>query len=84
MDEYSRLDAVVRARLRNWPQRPPGLNPRVQDAWLRGRPAEKQSNTNNPFLKLPGSNRKARRTAWSDGGGHDFVPALHVVLVSLI
>ena len=51
------LDALVRARLRTWPQRPPGLggNGSGNDTWLRGRPAERESY--NPFLKLPGSNR---------------------------
>ena len=51
------LDALVRARLKQWPQRPPGLPaPERGDAWLRGRPGP--TNTGNqPFLKLAGSNR---------------------------
>jgi hypothetical protein len=50
------LDALVRARLKTWPQRPPGLGASGsgKDTWLRGRPADLHFN---PFLKLPGSNR---------------------------
>ena len=38
------LDALVKARLRDWPQHPPGLAPRPnhQDTWLRGRPTYDQ------------------------------------------
>ena len=52
------LDALVKARLRDWPQHPPGLMPRPnhQDTWLRGRPTYDQGSCH-PFLKLPGSNR---------------------------
>ena len=52
------LDALVKARLRDWPQHPPGLMPRPnhQDTWLRGRPTYDQ-NSCHPFLKLPGSDR---------------------------
>ncbi len=48
------LDEVVRTRLKSWPQRPPGITPRPQDAWLRGRPNEGSFHC---FLKLPGSDR---------------------------
>lgn len=52
------LDKLVRERLRQWPQRPPGLkeSPSGRDGWLRGRPCEK-TGSNFPFLKLPGSDR---------------------------
>jgi hypothetical protein len=52
------LDALVRERLREWPQSPPGLAaPEGRtDSWLRGRPSE-LSGACQPFLKLPGSNR---------------------------
>ncbi len=54
-EPYPSLDAVVRARLNSWPQRPPGLGAgRRKGAWMRGRPA---GNFHNPFLKLPGSDR---------------------------
>ncbi len=55
---YASLDHLVRARLRQWPQRPPGLQPRLngRDGWLRGRPCETDG-WNMPFLKLPGSTR---------------------------
>jgi len=58
MQEFRSLDALVRTRLRQWPQRPPGLvGPRTgRDGWLRGRPTEKTSPCH-PFLKLPGSDR---------------------------
>jgi hypothetical protein len=58
MIEYRRLDAVVRSRLREWPQRPPGLGVAARGAgrWLRGRPAEIKGSAH-PFLKLPGSDR---------------------------
>jgi len=57
MPDFRSLDALVRARLRQWPQRPPGL-PQAgsgRDAWLRGRPAEMTASYN-PFLKVAGSN----------------------------
>ena len=55
---YPSLDSLVRARLRQWPQRPPGMAAKTgsPDGWLRGRPCETDG-TNFPFLKLPGSNR---------------------------
>jgi hypothetical protein len=58
MVNFPSLDKLVRARLRQWPQRPPGITapPGSRDGWLRGRPCE-VSGTHFPFLKLPGSNR---------------------------
>jgi hypothetical protein len=58
MAGYPSLDSLVRARLRQWPQRPPGMAAKTgsPDGWLRGRPCETDG-TNFPFLKLPGSNR---------------------------
>ena len=52
------LDTLVRDRLREWPQCPPGLQRRAPDpgGWLRGRPAESMGACH-PFLKLPGSTR---------------------------
>ncbi len=53
------VDALVRHRLRSWPQHPPGLsdsNPGHHDAWLKARPGEAEG-ADDPFLKLPGSNR---------------------------
>ncbi len=52
--QYS-LDSMVRARLTQWPQHPPGLDCDRKGAWLRGRPDA--SNANLCFLKLPGSDR---------------------------
>src|SRR5271166_3032757 len=56
-NNYMTLDSIVRARLRKWPQRPPGLKSQSNDAWLRGRPCDKQGATVHPYLKLPGSTR---------------------------
>lgn len=50
------LDALVKQRLKAWPQRPPGLPSSEPDAWLRGRPADDMG-TCHPFLKIPGSTR---------------------------
>jgi hypothetical protein len=52
------LDHQVRTQLKKWPQRPPGVvsSPKQPGTWLRGRPGDKAA-TNQPFLKLPGSNR---------------------------
>ena len=51
------LDSLVRERLKQWPQRPPGVKSTAlrTDAWLRGRPSEDVRC--HPFLKLPGSTR---------------------------
>jgi hypothetical protein len=51
------LDRLVKQRLKEWPQRPPGLEPSLigRDSWLRGRPAD--DTVCHPFLKLPGSTR---------------------------
>lgn len=56
MESYKSLDAMVRERLRKWPQQPPGIRIGARDAWLRGRPCE-QERTTHPYLKLPGSSR---------------------------
>jgi hypothetical protein len=52
------MDALVRNRLLEWPQRPPGATPTSKQpgTWLRARPADKSVSCN-PFLKLPGSDR---------------------------
>lgn len=56
MDRFPSLDAMVQARLRRWPQRPPGIVAQANRSWLRGRPDYPQSQ-GKPFLKLPGSTR---------------------------
>lgn len=55
---YHALDQLVRAQLKKWPQRPPGVvaSPKQPGTWLRGRPGD-PSVAAHPFLKLPGSNR---------------------------
>lgn len=58
MEKPQSLDSLVRARLRLWPQRPPGLAQPAhhRGAWLRGRPTA-GAGTYPPFLKFPGSER---------------------------
>jgi hypothetical protein len=58
MTEPQSLDMQVKAQLRRWPQRPPGLRMprRGRHVWLRGRPGD-DSAACYPFLKLPGSTR---------------------------
>ena len=51
-----RLDNIVRARLKTWPQRPPGATPSEGGAWLRARPSEGEPIAQ-PYLKVPGSDR---------------------------
>lgn len=52
------LDDLVRIRLRQWPQRPPGIRQQRNGTWrwLRGRPTE-DSASYHPYLKFPGSSR---------------------------
>lgn len=52
------LDHAVRAQLKKWPQRPPGVvsSTKQPGTWLRGRPSD-LPDCAHPFLKLPGSNR---------------------------
>ena len=54
MDQVETLDALVKKRLKQWPQHPPGVQ--VTDNWLRGRPTDGQLRCH-PHLKLPGSTR---------------------------
>jgi hypothetical protein len=84
MPQYRSLDAQVKERLRQWPQRPPGMKPplRGSDAWLRGRPSLDLS-VCHPFLKLPGSCRL--RTLpdglWLNFGGTPAEPFVDVFAV---
>jgi len=54
MYQAESLDALVKKRLKQWPQHPPGA--RGTDYWLRGRPTEGILRSH-PHLKLPGSTR---------------------------
>ncbi|MCR0980604.1 hypothetical protein [Roseomonas populi] len=51
-------DEMVRRSLRQWPQQPPGTlsNAKQPGTWLRARPGDART-ANQPFLKLPGTNR---------------------------
>ncbi len=71
MSDRLALDNLVRSRLKQWPQRPPGLKQRPgQNAWLRCRPSA-DSKQVHPFLKLPGSNnwRTLPDGLWLNFGG---------------
>jgi hypothetical protein len=53
------VDSLVRAKLRTWPNHPPGLEDMdmgARGAWLRARPGT-FNDIDDPFLKHPGSNR---------------------------
>ena len=53
------LDALVRHKLRSWPQHPPGLADHdfgARGCWMRARPGA-ADDSDHPYLKLPGSNR---------------------------
>lgn len=53
------MDAVVRDRMRHWPQTPPGLentDPLVRGAWLRARPCA-ADDAEGPSVKIPGARR---------------------------
>ncbi len=84
MSTFKSLDALVRARLRQWPQRPPGLGqaPRGADAWLRGRPIDETACLH-PFLKFPGSERL--RTLpdglWLNFGGTPVEPFVDIFAI---
>jgi hypothetical protein len=54
---HKELDELVRTRLREWPQRPPGTQASNRQAgtWLKARPGDPNF-PGQPFLKLPGSN----------------------------
>jgi hypothetical protein len=84
MQRYRSLDALVRARLKQWPQRPPGLaRARTEGGkWLRGRPADETAACN-PFLKLPGSDRL--RTLpdglWLNFGGTAVEPFVDILAI---
>jgi hypothetical protein len=58
MTHVRSLDELVRIRLRQWPQRPPGISQQRNGTWrwLRGRPSD-DSMATHPFLKFPGSSR---------------------------
>lgn len=77
------LDALVRNRLKTWPQRPPGLggSGSGNGAWLRGRPDDGYKCL--PFLKLPGSDRL--RTLpdglWLNFGGTPVEPFVDILAV---
>ncbi len=84
MVPFHSLDALVKARLRQWPQRPPGLSrgKGTYDGWLRGRPCE-TGGICQPFLNFPGSDRL--RTLpdglWLNFGGTVLEPFVDIFAV---
>ena len=59
MAGYTSMDALVRQKLRTWPQHPPGLADHdmgASGAWIRARPGTPED-PDQPHLKLPGANR---------------------------
>ena len=81
MTGFPSLDSLVRARLRKWPQRPPGIGQQRNGTWrwLRGRPTD-ESMASHPFLKYPGSTRM--RTLpdglWLNFGGSPAEPFVDI------
>ncbi len=84
MAEYRSLDALVRARLRRWPQHPPGLSTHAgaPTQWLRGRPSEVACGSF-PFLKLPGSERLRTMPdgLWLHFGGTPLEPYVDILAI---
>ena len=82
MKDFRSLDALVRARLREWPQRPPGLARGERTRWLRGRPAEVVG-VCHPFLKLPGSRtlRTLPDGLWLHFGGTPAEPFVDIFAI---
>jgi hypothetical protein len=79
------LDGLVRERLREWPQAPPGMHKpgRLSGTWLRGRPSSEPVKAANPFLKFPGSDRM--RTLpdglWLNFGGTPVEPFVDIFAI---
>ena len=77
------LDSLVKERLKQWPQRPPGVSAPAlgRDSWLRGRPSDDLRY--HPFLKLPGSTRW--RTLpdglWLNFGGTPVDPYVDILAI---
>jgi hypothetical protein len=84
MHAHLSLDALVKDRLKRWPQKPPGLRPsrRGRDAWLRARPGAESDGTH-PFLKLPGSTklRTLPDGLWLNFGGTAVEPFVDIFAV---
>lgn len=84
MSECLGLDLLVKERLKQWPQQPPGLRMpgRGREIWMRGRPGADASTTH-PFLKLTGSLRL--RTLpdglWLNFGGTIMDPFVDVLAI---
>jgi len=83
LEPYYSLDALVRARLKQWPQRPPGAAApaKGRDKWMRARPTVNE--VGNPFLKLPGT--KSFRTLpdglWLNFGGTPVEPYVDIFAI---
>jgi hypothetical protein len=82
MRNYLCRDAVVKARLRDWPQHPPGIVPDADSplTWLRGRPTYDLGSCH-PFLKLPGAAklRTLPDGLWLNFGGTPVDPFVDIL-----
>ena len=82
LSDQASLDSLVKARLKRWPQRPPGLTQqRGRNSWLRGRPPV--DTKIHPFLKLPGSNhmRTLPDGLWLNFGGEPEDPFVDIFAI---
>jgi hypothetical protein len=81
MQDFRSLDGLVRERLRQWPQRPPG-SVRAKSNWLRGRPTE-VTGKHHPFLKFPGSRhlRTLPDGLWLNFGGTPAEPFVDIFAI---
>jgi hypothetical protein len=83
------LDSQIKQRLKQWPQRPPGVKPAASggDAWLRGCPMDdgpsKTRRPHPPFLKLPGSTqwRTLPDGLWLNFGGTPVEPFVDIFAI---
>jgi hypothetical protein len=79
------LDALVRQKLRAWPNRPPGLDEGMWGgAWVKARPVV-NDDIEYPYLKLPGTNRM--RTVpdglWMNFGGSERDPYVDIFVIEV-
>jgi len=85
MNGHMSLDALVRQRLRLWPQRPPGIRQQRNGTWrwLRGRPSSEETKSSHPFLKFPGSQRLKTLPdgLWLNFGGTPVEPFVDIFAI---
>jgi hypothetical protein len=81
---YRSMDALVRARLKKWPEHPPGRSGSGMGpaTWLKGRPVDAVA-SRQPFLKLPGSDhlRTLPDGLWLNFGGTPVEPFVDIFAI---